>query len=110
MQACHPRVWGRRLSLESATLGVSALPSHKLRRDGLPDQGRHGCLLQVIAQLGQREAPAGLGEAAGEYEAEMLATLRDAAAAVTAFDARLQGERDAGRLAAAVQARETPAG
>jgi hypothetical protein len=64
----------------------------------------------VITQLGQRDAPAGLGEAAGEYEAEMSATLRNAAAAVTAFDARLQGERDAGRLAAVVQARETPAG
>ena len=63
---------------------------------------------QVIAQLGTKDAPGGLGEAASEYEREMEATLHDAAACVLAFDARLQDERDASHAAAALQARLTP--
>ena len=59
---------------------------------------------QVIAQLGTKDAPGGLGEAASEYEREMEATLHDAVACVLAFDARLQDERDANHLAAALQA------
>ena len=59
---------------------------------------------QVIAQLGTKDAPSGLSEAASEYEREMEATLHDAVACVLAFDARLQGERDAKDLAAALQA------
>lgn len=59
---------------------------------------------QVIAQLGTKDAPSGLGEAASEYEREMETTLHDAVACVLAFDARLQDERDANDLAATLQA------
>lgn len=59
---------------------------------------------QVIAQLGTKDAPSGLGEAASEYEREMEATLHEAVACVLAFDARLQDERDASHLAAALEA------
>ena len=59
---------------------------------------------QVIAQLGTKDAPSDLGQAASDYEREMEATLHDTLACVLAFDAHLQDERDASHLAAALQA------